>query len=351
MLYPGAGSATQDQLQAVLGIESLAPVADLAEQLASREELGAHQKMLVEGSLTRQIDPEALRFRLAIANALWVQTGYSLEQAYIDTLTESLGAGPESVDFAQAPEDACARVNQWVSDKTAGRIGAILSPQALSPLTRAIVANAIYFKARWAKVFSRQNTRDAPFTCLDGSRAIIPTMHRTGYYAYAADEDVQMIELPYINADIVMDIILPRRGRFAAVERVLSMAYVFTLIGELNQSAFVDLHLPRFRIESDLRLGKALVALGLGEVFSSSADFTAMSAEPGFHIDEVLHKTFVEVDELGTEAAAVTMPMTVGAGLPPEPIAMRVDRPFWFFIRDVPSQAILFFGRMGHPLA
>ena len=352
LLYPGSGGITQDELARLLGIQDLGPVAELARLLGQREALTARQKRLFEDSGMAKdaaITPEDMTFRLVAANKLWVQAGYTLAPTYVDLLARSLDMTPESVDFTASPEDACRRINQWVGEATFGRIREVITPRNLSKLTRALVANAIYFKARWAETFSAQATHDARFHRLDDSTVMVPTMRQAGYFAYAADDETQLIELPYSNPDVVMDIVLPRRGHFAAVDSMLSMPYFYTLIGEQNKAVYVDLSLPRFRIETSLLLAETLQALGLVDAFRTSADFTALSPEPGFHIDEVLHRTFITVDEEGTEAAAVTIPMMDGAGMPPKAIEVRVDRPFFFVVRDVPSNSILFLGRCVDP--
>ena len=317
--------------------------------------------MLVERNLTRTIDPESLRVRRFQGQKLWVQDGYRLEPGFIAALDGSRESIPGQVDFADAPDDACAAIDRWARDATAGRIPSFMGhPDALSPVTRAIVTGVTCLEARWAESFPQRATRDEPFLCLDGSRVSVPTMHCVAQLGAAVDDDVHVVEIPYHNPDLVLDLIVPRPGRFEAVDQVMSMAYVFLLLGELDHQTVVDLRLPRIAMQSDLRLGETLAALGAGEVFSTSADFTALSGEPGFHLDDVRHRTLFAVDEHGTGVEALTMP-TIGAagptgaarsggsGGPGDPLQLRIDRPFFFLVRDVPSNSILLFGLCANP--
>src|SRR5262249_29715113 len=157
-------------------------------------------------------------------------------------------------------------------------------------------------------------------------------------YSYVRDGDVQVLQLPYVGDAITMAIVLPDPGRFAEVERTLDAARLERLLKPASPQLVV-VALPKFRIEASYQLRPALETLGLGRAFTPEADFSGISTEPGFAIDDVIHKTFIDVDEHGTEAAAVTMPVLLGAA--PRPMPERVyftaDRPFAFVIRDAPT--------------
>jgi serpin B len=170
-------------------------------------------------------------------------------------------------------------------------------------------------------------------------------MHLTHHFPYARDGKVQVLRLPYSGGKIAMEILLPDAGAFEEVERGLDAARLGRLLGEKTPLE-TRLSLPRFRVESAYELKDDLIALGMGLAFGPNADFTPISSEPEFRLGGVIHKTYVDVNERGTEAAAVTIPMMCGAGPPKLIVDFTVDRPFLFLIRDLPAAVTLFMGRV-----
>jgi serpin B len=290
-------------------------------------------------------------FHLSLANALWVQTGYPINTAFVETLRNRLGAELKSADFRGAPSEAARGVNAWVDEATRGKIREILSESQLDPLTRMILANAIYFKAPWLSQFTERATNPEPFHRLDGRSVHVPMMHDTAHRCYARGDGFQALEVPYGNDFVLMLVVLPDDGQFERVERELDVGSVTELTRNVRPIE-VALALPRFRVESSFALRESLARIGINLAFAPGADFTPVSTEPGFVLGDVLHKTVVDVDERGTEAAAVTAAMVLGASLhfdPPKPIEYRVDRPFLFLIEDKPTGTILFMGRILDP--
>ncbi len=340
MLHPGARGTTREQLSTRLGIENLDPVVALTRELATRAESTASRRQGGFG------------FHLEVANKLWVQTGYRISVDYAQALASAFGVDPAPVDFKGSPALACDAINRWVSDQTHERITKIVSPSTLAADLRAVLANAIYFKAGWANVFKESDTLIGPFYLLDGSVAQTPIMRRTGQYAHSAEGDLRAIELRYVQPDVSMVVILPNAGTFEAADRTLTLAQIDRLIGKLERTE-VELELPSFKFKTSLELVEALCALGMDSVFSPTADLSAISDEPGVSVGEVLHETFIAVDERGTEAAAVTAMMLLAAGVSqrPEPVPFHIDRPFYVLIRDIPTGTPLFFGRVLDPRA
>jgi serpin B len=334
MAHAGARGRTREEIEAALG--------------ATRGEL-----LDVFGGLARELrrlgdaKPHA-RFQLRTANSLWHQAGYPVDTGLVDSLSRELGAQVIAADFQERPREAVARLNAWVAEATEGRIPAIAG--WLDPLTRVILANAVYFKAAWQWPFEAAATRPAPFRLLDGHSVEVPMMHHKRAFGYARSRGIQAVRLPYSNDWFALTILLPDTGRLEAAERKLDSSMLLDLVGLREGGRDLRLWLPRFRIESAVELRPHCEALGIVDAFGPRADFSGISSEPGFALSQVLHRARVDVDEEGTEAAAATATIMVGAALwAPKPREVRVDRPFLFVISDRPTGSILFMGRVVDP--
>ena len=342
MTYAGARNETEEQmadtLSFILAQEELHPAFNsLALELDSRGE-GAEGK-----------DDEG--FRLNIVNAIWGQEGYEFLPDFLDTLAINYGAGLRVLDFIGATEESRVTINDWVSDQTEGRIEDLIPQGTLSPLTRLVLTNAIYFNAAWAEPFEESATQDGAFHLLDGSQITVPMMRQTESYGYAQGDGYQAVELPYDGGELSMVILLPDSGQFQAFEEALDAATAAAIIADLSYQEVI-LTMPKFEYESDFSLKETLSALGMPIAFSEGeADFTGMSDSPDrLFIAEVIHKAFVSVDEAGTEAAAATA-VIMGTTTAPidEPVTVTIDRPFIFLIRDIATGTILFIGRTLDP--
>ena len=340
MVAAGAAGRTRDELVAVLGDDPLAHHEALRTALAKRSEPTSSEAALAKHMSS---PPELYGCQLSIANALWHQAGYPIATPYVAAMRDRLGAEVRAVDFAGDTAGAVRDVNAWAAQATRDRIREVVS--SLPSFTRVLLANAVYFKARWAEQFLERATRPLPFSTAAGERVDVPTMQLGGYFSYAKLSAVEVIELPYSGGAIAMLVLVPVRGGLADFERVVDLARVATAL----TSRRVNLRMPKFRVESSFMLGDPLRELGIVDAFSPRADFAPVSSEPGFALSDVVHKTYVDVDERGTEAAAVTMPMLVGAGPPRDIVEMHVDRPFVFAIVDKPTNTILFMGRVEDP--
>jgi serpin B len=287
-------------------------------------------------------------FRLNIANAIWGQSGHEFLDSFLDTLAVNYGAGLGLLDFASDPEAARLTINDWVNHHTEGRIKEMTPRGHLGPLTRLVLANAVYFNAAWADRFKKSETKDGAFHLLDGSQVTVPMMTHSASYGYAKGKRWQAVELPYDGQQLSMVILLPKAGQFERFENSLDADRVVAILGRLRYERF-GLTLPRFEFESEFSLRDALAALGMPDAFTGGADFSGMDGTKQLLIHAVVHKAFVSVGEAGTEAAAATV-VTVAPGIPPtEPVKVTVDRPFLFLIRDLETGAILFVGRVVNP--
>lgn len=289
-------------------------------------------------------------FRLNIVNAIWGQKGYAFLQEFLDTLAENYGAGIRTLDFINAPEPSRITINDWVSDQTEGRIKDLIPKGAIDAMTRLVLTNAIYFNAAWQYPFEKDATSDGSFHLLNGGEVTVPMMHQTKSFSYTEGDDYQAVELPYDGRELSMLIILPKTGKFKAVEGSLDAKKVDGIIGSLGYKK-IALTMPKFEFTSDFSLKKTLTALGMPVAFTETADFSGMDGRRDLFISDVIHKAFVSVDESGTEAAAATAVImaTTSAPMPEEIINVTVDRPFIFLIRDIQTGTILFLGHVTNP--
>jgi serpin B len=341
MTYAGARGQTAqemaDTLHFLLSQDNLHPAFNgLDIELAKRGE-GAKGK-----------DDEG--FRLNIVNAIWGQKDYKFLAEFLDVLAENYGAGLRTLDFIKETEKSRVIINDWVSEETEGRIEDLIPQGAIDVMTRLVLTNAIYFNAAWEYPFSEDMTADGSFHLLDGSQVTVPMMKQTESFGYADGAGYQAVELRYDGGELSMVILLPEAGQFEAFETALDAQRADDIIDNL-QKAEVKLTMPKFEFDSDFGLKDNLVQMGMPVAFSSSADFSGMTGKPELYIDEVIHKAFISVDEKGTEAAAATAVIIKAVAMPLEPVAVTIDRPFIFLIRDIDTGAILFVGRVLNPAA
>jgi serpin B len=315
------------------------------------EAAGALQDALV-GAVPDPRDPDRPAFRLSVANRLWVQQGFSLRDRFLGLCRDRYGAGVGRVDFQRRPEDARQEINDWVSEQTAHKITDLLPPSAIDPLTALVLTNAVHFLAQWAEPFEPERTDDRPFHVPGMGAVDVPTMRQSETFAYAADDDVQFLRLPYSGGRQVCEIILPRaREGLADLTADLTRTRLQAW-REAARSRLVDLELPRFDIEARLELADLLAELGMPSAFRSGrADFSAMTADEPLVIDRVIHQAVVTMDEAGTEAAAATAITMLRSSVrePGEVVTFRADHPFLFLVRDEPTGAVLFVGRVVDP--
>ena len=251
------------------------------------------------------------------------------------------------VDFRRDAEGARKAVNAWTSDRTRGLIPEIVPPGLLDALTRLVLVNALYLKAPWEQPFDRSETRDQPFTRLDGSMLRVPTMRSDGPRGYAEGPGWQAVDLSYAGSELAMAVLLPGPGRLAEVERRFDGAALTRLLTGFRP-AEVRLSLPRWKVATFVPLNDLLAALGMPTAFTDRADFSGMTRQAALFISAVLHQAVVTVDEDGTEAAAATAVITRITAMRRQ-IELVVDRPYLFVIHDVRTATPLFVGRVTDP--
>ena len=295
------------------------------------------------------LDPDQ-RFRLHIANALWGQEDYAFLAAFLDELAANYGAGLRVLDFVGAPDASRRTINEWVEQQTEDKIKDLLPPGSISPDTRLVLSNAIYFNAAWMYPFEEEVTQDGVFHLVEGGQVMVPMMSQSERLGYTAGQGYQAVELPYLGGELSMLILLPAEGTFQDWARKLDARQLATIVDDMERMQ-VQLTMPRFTFESSFRLRDALVRLGMSDAFSGAADFSGMTGNRDLFISDVYHKAFVAVDEEGTEAAAATAVVMELTAAPAQPVTVTVDRPFVFLIRDIETDAILFLGHVVDPSA
>ncbi|MCE2502175.1 MAG: serpin family protein [Dehalococcoidia bacterium] len=289
-------------------------------------------------------------FRLNIANAVWGQEGYHFLPDFLDVLAEHYGAGMMAVDFVGAPDESRVRINDRVAEETSGKVKDLLPPGIIDRSTRLVLTNAVYFNASWLWPFSPRDTEIRPFHLDGGGMVMVPMMTETSkdFYGHATGDGYQVVDLPYSWGELSMTVLLPDHGALEEFEGSLDSEMLDRIIDDIEID-YITLTMPLFEFESEFDLGDTLAAMGMPDAFGARADFSGMTGSRDLWIRAVVHKAFVSVDEKGTEAAAATGVVMLESGISKEPIAVTVDRPFVFLIRDNGTGTALFLGRVSNP--
>jgi serine protease inhibitor len=321
MTAGGANGATYEEMRGALRLAG-----------ATREDVASGYKSLI--ALLRGLDPGT---DFKIANSIWYKRTFPFNASFLDESKQYFDARVEGLDFASP--SAVPTINAWVSEQTKDRIPTILDNIAIEEVM--FLINAIYFKGVWQKQFDKSRTFDAPFRAADGTTATVRMMARGGGVQYAATPEYSAVDLPYGNSAFTMTVVVPN-GDIDAFAESFDQGKWNSLVSSFHDSN-LEVYLPRFRMEWKRALNDDLQQLGMRLAFFN-ADFTRMSPRGlDLIITRVVQKTFVDVDEEGTEAAAATM---VGVGIVSLPASFRADRPFLVVIRERLSGTILFIGKI-----
>lgn len=285
--------------------------------------------------------------QLIIENSLWPQIGYAFLLEFISILEECYGAKLHPVEYGN-PEVARAEINNWVEEKTSGKVKDLIPPGLIDALTTLVLVNAIYFKGNWASKFDPELTKESTFWIAKEEGIDAPMMYQRGEFRYGESEGVQVLELPYEGGDVSMILLLPKEiDGLSSLEDVLSVEYLDEVIRNLWETE-VDVSLPSFNMDGKFMLGGTLAAMGMSDAFGSRADFSGMDGSKKLFISEVIHKAIIEVNEEGTEAAAATA-VVMARSIPPPVPTFRADHPFLLMIRENTTGSILFLGRVMDP--
>ncbi len=335
MTLNGADSTTYDSMRTVLGFDNF-----------TEDEINTSYKNLI-AELTGS-DPG---ITMEIANSIWTRLGWTFAADFLARCENSFDAVVEALDFSDPA--AVTRINNWVDEKTHGKISKIVEPPIGEEIVMFLI-NALYFKGTWTHEFDPDDTDTKAFTTGTGPGIAVPTMMQEETLPYLDHELVQGVDLPYGDEYFSMSIYLPKES--VHIDSVIGLMTDNAWDGWMTQfeETAVHLEMPSFKLEYKSKLNNVLKDMGMSIAFSpDSANFLRMLPSGGsysgnLYIDEVMHKTFIEVNEEGTEAAAAT---SIGMGFTSVPTYtdMKVNRPFIFVIRERASKALLFMGKVVDP--
>ncbi|XP_058411367.1 leukocyte elastase inhibitor isoform X2 [Diceros bicornis minor] len=308
-------------------------------------------------NLNADINKRGASYILKLANRLYGEKTYNFLPDFLASTQKMYGAELASVDFQQASEDARKEINEWVKGQTEGKIPELLAAGVVDNMTKLVLVNAIYFKGNWQEKFMEEATTNAPFRLNKKDTKTVKMMYQKKKfpYGYIKDLKCRVLELPYQGKELSMIILLPddiedESTGLKKIEEQLTLEKLREWTKPENLYLVdVSVHLPRFKLEESYNLNCPLAHLGIQDLFSSGkADLSGMSGARDLFISKIIHKSFVEVNEEGTEAAAATGGVATVVMLVPEE-NFNADHPFIFFIRHNPSTNILFLGRLSSP--
>ncbi|XP_036253389.1 serpin B6-like [Molothrus ater] len=309
-------------------------------------------------SLLSEINDPNTKYILRTANRLYGEKTFEFLASFIESSQKSYHAGLEQMDFLHAWEDSTKQINGWVEERTEGKIQNLLAEGTLDSLTRLVLVNAIYFKGKWEEQFNKQSTREWPFQINKNETRPVQMMFKEANFnmTYIGDFQTKILELPYVGNELSMIILLPDAIQDGStglerLERELTHDKLMGWISpKMMTSTEVMVYLPRFKLEEDYDLKPVLSSMGMPDAFESGkADFSGISPGNELVLSEVIHKSFVEVNEEGTEAAAATAMVICGCSAVMSTAEFTADHPFLFFIRHNKTCSILFCGRFCCP--
>jgi len=336
MTLNGASGTTEEAMRSTLGFSGM-----------TQEEINASYHNVLE--LLRNLDPKV---EFNIANSIWHRLGFTVERDFIETNQRYFEAVVSGLDFSSS--DAPKTINHWVDSSTKGKIKEIV-PNPIPDYVVMYLINAIYFKGTWTYQFDKDKTSDAPFYLPNGTTRTTKQMQLRGTLPYAETAMYQAIELPYGDSLFSMIVVLPKPG--GSVEEFVNNLTndSWSSLKDGLRAELGTIYLPKFKLEFEKALSDALKAMGMEIAFDArQADFRRISQQvyemgERLFISEAKHKTFVQVDEEGTEAAAVTSVEMGYTSVEPREFIMRVDRPFFFVITERSSETLLFVGKIVEP--
>lgn len=332
MTYNGAADSTQKAMENTLNVTGL-----------STEQINQSYKELMESLLS--VDPKV---KVEIANSIWSKQGFAVEDEFVQVNKDYYDAEVRELDFSDP--NAKDVINDWISDKTRGKIEDVI--ESIEPEVVMYLINALYFNGLWKYQFDESDTKKEPFTAIDRSEVQTDMMQMEADLNYYQAEQFEAIELPYGRGNYSMICLLPDAD-YSVNELVtnLSVAQWNDMLCNWKERG-IQVHLPKLKFEYKKELKDVLSSLGMGIAFTpDAADFSGINAFRELYISRLIHQTFLEVDEKGTEAAAVTaveisLTSTGGSG---SPYQIRFDRPFLFAIQENSTQTIMFMGKVVDP--
>ncbi len=286
-------------------------------------------------------------YTLNIANRIWGQESFPFHKKFNEEIQRSFKGGHESCNFKTDANNERIKINNWVAGKTENKIKDLLPSGTVNSNTRMVLTNAVYFLGQWKFPFAEEQTSDRNFYQLEGPSVAIPTMNLEKQLPYYSDENMAMVALPYSGNELDFLILLPHdKAGLSSLENHLTLAELQRNIEAMSPQK-VDIWLPRLDLEQSLNLTENLKQLGMKSAFEpGQADFSNLTDQPGLFITSVVHKSYLKVDEQGTEAAAASGVTISVTSMPAPAIPFIADHAFMFLIRHQQTGCILFMGRM-----
>ena len=351
LVYAGAQGQTELQMTRALHFPVIVkPGTELSSTLIQNRQRFAS----VFGKIIENLNNRGKKsgYELRVANALWGQKDYGFLEEFLELIETNYDGQLNEVDFVRATETTRKTINTWVEKQTDNKIKNLIRKGVLDSMTRLVLTNAIYFKGNWARQFKEDRTKEAPFTLSDGRKVDVAMMNQTEKFNYMETESFQALELPYVDDELSMIILLPKEfDGLDEFEKTLTAENLSKWMGELRNRE-VRVSIPKFKMTSQFGLAPVLKSMGMVDAFSANADFSGMNGKRDLLISAVIHKAYVDVNEEGTEAAAATAVTMKLTSIGPTRIPVfRANHPFLFLIRDNHSGSILFIGRVMKPNA
>lgn len=330
MTYNGAEGTTKDAMEETLNLTGL-----------SVDEINTSYKQFIADLIS--VDEDV---NLSIANSIWYKESFNVEPDFISVNQEYFDAEVSALDFVNP--SAVETINNWVSDKTSDLITEIITE--IEPNTVMFLINAIYFKGTWFYEFEQSATTELPFYLDDGGFVSVPTMNLKGDLDYYSDENLAAVQLPYGRGNYSMILMLPF-GQNTADSLISKLDLVSwnEMVDNFVTAYELNLYLPKFTFEYEKELKEILSIMGMEIAFTVGADFANINPNADLYISKVKHKTFIEVNEEGTEAAAVTSvainELSAGPGS-----EIKFNKPFVFAITETTTNTVLFVGKVENPI-
>ncbi len=302
-------------------------------------------------SLYKQINKKNAKYKLHIANALWIQKDYPFLPEYLKTIQKYYDGYARNVDFIGQTEATRQIINTWVEDKTNQKIKDIFPPGSIDQQSRLVITNAIYFKGQWVKQFDKSLTAEEDFWVTETRAIRVPMMKRIdpdARFNYAETDELQILELPYEGNDLSMVILLPRKNDLETIEKELTVEKFEEWKKFLSETR-IEVYLPKFTFTTRYVLTTNLSQLGMPNAFSPHCDFSGIDGTKNLYIRSVVHQAYVDVNEEGTEAAGATGVVVGITSVGPRIPVFRADHPFIFLIQEKNTGNILFIGKVVEP--
>ena len=291
------------------------------------------------------LNSNSKEYQLNTANALWIKDDFDIKQNYIETIQDYYGGEITKLDFNQA-EQSRQTINSWVELQTNDKIKDLLPQGSINGLNRVILTNAIYFKGEWVKEFDKCATKERPFYLADNKNIMIDTMYQKNGFEYMENNNVQVLQMDYKGNDLSMMIILPKINNQQTIDN-LSYGQIKSWRSQLYENE-VKVYMPKFKLENKYSMKNALIEMGMPTTFTEDADLTSIAKD--LYISSIIHQTYIEVDEKGTEAAAATgITLSTSAAAPGNGIIFNANHPFVYIIQENNTGEILFIGKMDNP--